>query len=333
MPRALVCSELGDEDRLRVVDDWPGQACGDGQVRIAMHTTSVNFPDTLIIRGLYQMKPELPFVPGSEGAGVITEVGGGVEGLTVGDRVLTLMGNGAFTTEVVASTPPWQVLRIPDAMSWEDAAAFNMTYGTAYHALHRRGSTRPGEVVLVTGAAGGCGLAAVQIAKAMGARVIAVAGGDEKTALAAANGADATIDHRTTPSITERVREVTDGHGADVVFDTVGGADVRDLLRAMAWNGRFLVVGFAGGEIPTIRTNQTILKSISVVGIAYGMSAILDPVANREDFDQLFAWYVEGAVRPHIGHRFPFDRAADAIRVVSERRALGKVVVEMTEHP
>jgi NADPH2:quinone reductase len=330
MVRALVCSELGGEELLEVREDWPTRACSDGQLRVDVRAASVNFPDTLVIRGLYQYKPELPFVPGNECAGVVTEVGGSLGGFSVGDRVLTLLGTGAFASEVVVSTPPSQVMRISGSMSWEDAASFNLTYGTAIHGLHRRGRLQPDEVVLVTGAAGGCGLAAVQIAKAMGAFVIAVAGGDEKVALAKNSGADAAIDHRQVGSIAEQVRTVTGGRGADVVFDTVGGADVRDLLRAMAWNGRFLVVGFAAGEIPTFRANQTILKSISIVGVAYGASAIADPAANREDFDQLFAWYERGLVRPHIGHRFDLDHAADAIRVVTERRALGKVVVNVS---
>jgi NADPH:quinone reductase len=330
MPRALVCSELGGEELLQVRYDWPAPSCESGQVRIDVRAASVNFPDTLVIRGLYQHKPQLPFVPGSECSGVVSEVGSAVTDLAVGDRVLSLLGTGAFASEVVVTTPPMQVLRIPDSMAWDDAAALNLTYGTAIHGLHRRAATRAGDVVLVTGAAGGCGLAAVQVAKAMGATVIAVAGGEQKVALAAANGADATIDHHEGGSIAERVREFTGDHGADVVFDTVGGADVRDLLRAMAWNGRFLVVGFASGEIPTFRANQTILKSISIIGVAYGASAIVDPASNRADFDQLFAWYEAGLVRPHIGHRFTLEAAAEAIEVVTQRRALGKVVVQVT---
>jgi NADPH2:quinone reductase len=287
MARALVCKELGGEDLLEVREDWPAGPCGADQVRIDVRAASVNFPDTLVIRGLYQLKPELPFVPGSECSGVVSEVGSRVTELAVGDRVLALLGAGAFATEVLVATPPSQVLRIPDSMPWDDAAALNLTYGTAIHGLRRRADLR------------------------------------------AANGADATIDHQAGGSIAARVREITDDHGADVVFDTVGGADVRDLLRAMAWNGRFLVVGFAGGEIPTFRANQTILKSISIVGVAYGASAIFEPASNRADFDQLFAWYRDGLIRPHIGHRFTLDSAADAIRVVTQRRALGKVVVEM----
>jgi len=243
--------------------------------------------------------------------------------------VLTICGSGAFATEVVATPPSQQVHRIPDEMSFDEAACFNMTYGTGIHGLLRRGGLRAGESVVVLGASGGCGSAAVQIAKAAGATVIAVAGGAEKCELARGLGADVVLDHLTLGSLSEAVKEHTDGRGVDVVFDTVGGPDAREPLRSLAWNGRYLVIGFASGDIPTIKANQAILKSISIVGVAYGMSAILDPKANVEDFSQLFDWYRQGRVTPVIGHRFPLADTAEAMRVVFERRALGKVVVEM----
>jgi len=326
--RALVCTAIGGEEHLQVHGDWPSEPCGAGQVRIDVAAASVNFPDVLIIRDLYQMKREPPFVPGNECAGVITEVGADVAGLEVGDRVLALMGTGAFADEAVVATPPMQVHRIPDEMPFDDAAAFNLTYGTAGIGL-RRGELRPGETVLVLGAAGGCGSAAIQIGKALGATVIAVAGGHEKVALCETLGADHVIDHETVGSLSTAVKELTGGRGADVLFDTVGGPDVRDLLRCLGWNGRYLVVGFAGGDVPTIRLNQTILKSLSVVGVAYGASAILDPAGNRALFDQLFSWYRDGKVRPHIGARFPLADGAAAVRTLGERRAMGKVVIEM----
>ncbi len=214
-------------------------------------------------------------------------------------------------------------------MPFDEAAAFNITYGTAVEGLLRRGGLRAGESVLVLGASGGCGSAAVQVAKAAGATVIAVAGGAEKCALARGLGADVVLDHRETGSLSAAVKEHTDGRGVDVVFDPVGGADVREPLRCLAWYGRYLVIGFAAGDIPVIKVNQTILKCISVVGVAYGMSAIADPVANAADFVQLFGWYRQGLVRPIIGHRFALREAAEAMRVVFERRALGKVVIEM----
>jgi len=326
--RALVCTKLGGEDFLEVQDDWPSEPCGPGQVRIQVTAASVNFPDTLIIRDLYQIKKEPPFVPGNEAAGVVVEVGASVEGLAVGDRVLALTGTGAFAEELVVSTPPMQVHRIPDEMPWDEASALNLTYGTAALGLER-GQVQPGETVLVIGAAGGCGSAAVQIAKAMGATVIAVAGGPEKIALCKELGADHAIDHQTTEALSTAVKEVTAGRGVDVVFDNVGGGDVREYLRSLAWNGRYLVVGFAGGEVPKVGLNQTILKSISLIGVAYGASAIIDPAANQQRFARIFEWYRSGKVRPHIGHRFPLDQGADAVRVVTERRAMGKTVIEI----
>jgi NADPH2:quinone reductase len=325
---AAVCTELSGEGAVEV-GPWALPPLGPGAVRIDVRAASVNFPDVLIVRGLYQQRAEPPFVPGNECAGVVTEVGADVEGLAVGDRVLALVGSGAFATEVLATPPFQQVHRIPDEMPFDAAAAFDLTYGTSYHGLVRRGQLRAAESVLVLGASGGCGSAAVQIAKATGATVVAVAGGEAKVALARSLGADVVLDHQQLGSLSEAVKEATGGRGVDVVFDTVGGADVREPLRSLAWAGRYLVVGFAGGEIPTIKANQTILKGISVVGVAYGMSAILDPAANREDFAQLFDWYRQGLVTPAIGHRFPLAQAADAMRVVFERRALGKVVVEM----
>jgi NADPH:quinone reductase len=326
--RALVCTKLGGEEFLEVQDDWPSEPCGPGQVRIQVTAASVNFPDTLIIRDLYQLKKEPPFVPGNEAAGVVIEVGGAVQGLAVGDRVLALTGTGAFAEELVVSTPPMQVHRIPDEMPWDEASALNLTYGTAALGLER-GEVRPDDTVLVTGAAGGCGSAAVQIAKAMGATVIAVAGGAEKVALCKELGADHAIDHRTTESLSIAVKELTGGRGVDVLFDNVGGADVREYLRCLAWNGRYLVVGFAGGEVPKVGLNQTILKSISLIGVAYGASAIIDPAANQQRFGRIFEWYRAGKVRPHIGHRFPLEQGADAVRVVTDRQAMGKVVIEI----
>ena len=282
-----------------------------------------------MVRGLYQARPEPPFVPGTEGAGVITELGSDVSGLAVGDRVLAVLGSGAFATEVAATPPFQQVHRIPDDMPWDEAAACNLTYGTGIHGLLRRGGLGAGESALVLGAGGGCGSAAVQIAKAAGATVIAVAGGEDKCELARRLGADIVLDHQVVTPLSAAVKEATGGRGVDVVFDTVGGSDVREPLRCLAWNGRYLVIGFAAGEIPLIKANQTILKGISIVGVAYGMSAVADPVANAKDFKQLFTWYRQGLVRPAIGHRFALADAAQAMRVVFERRALGKVVIEM----
>jgi len=327
MTTAAVCTSLEGEDSIEI-QEWTTLPLGPKSVRIAVKTASVNFPDALMIRGLYQVRLEPPFVAGSECAGVIVEIGPEVTEFAVGDRVLALTGSGAFATEIVA-TPPTQIHRIPDEMPFDHAAAFNLTYGTGIHGLLRRGALRPGESVLVLGAAGGCGSAAVQIAKAAGAKVVAVAGGEAKCDLARRLGADFVFDHQVIESLSGSVKDVTDGRGVDVVFDTVGGPDAREMLRCLAWNGRYLVVGFASGDIPVIKANLTILKSVSVVGVAYGMSAILDPAANRQDFEQLFSWYGQGHVTPAISHHFPLAEAGAAIRTVSERKVLGKVVLEM----
>ena len=269
--KALVCPELGGEEVLRIEELEP-RDCGPKDVRIAVRAASVNFPDTLVIRGEYQYKYDPPFVPGHESSGTVTEVGASVDGLAVGDRVLAMTGIGAFASEVVA-TPPRndQVFRIPDAMGWDEAAAFDLTYGTAIQGLSRRGKLEAGESVLVLGAAGGTGSAAIQVAKAMGAYVIGAAGGAEKLAIAEQCGADAVVDYRE-EGLSARVKELTGGAGVDVVFDPVGGTDFREYLRCLAWNGRYLVVGFAAGDIPSIGLNLILLKSVSIVGVAYGAS-------------------------------------------------------------
>jgi NADPH2:quinone reductase len=325
---ALVCPELGGEEVLRV-EELPSQECGPGAVRIAVHAASVNFPDTLVIRGEYQYKYDPPFVPGHESSGTVTDVGTGVDGFAVGDRVLAMTGIGAFASEVVA-TPPRrdQVFRIPDAMGWYEAAAFNLTYGTAIHGLSRRGRLQAGESVLVLGAAGGTGSAAIQVAKAMGAYVIGAAGGADKLAIAEQCGADAVVDYRE-EGLSARVKELTGGVGVDVVFDPVGGGDFREYLRCLAWDGRYLVVGFAAGEIPSIGLNLILLKSASFVGVAYGASARVDPAANAENFEQLFRWYDDGLLKPVIGHHFPLEQGAEALRVVTNRGALGKVIIDI----
>ncbi len=329
--RAVVCTRLAGEDGLDVTSTHPEPGpLEPDRVRIAVREASVNFPDVLVTRGEYQIKPPLPFVLGNECAGDVVAVGADVTGFAVGDRVLALTGIGAFAEVVDVRPGVHQVFRIPDAMTYEQGAAFDLTFGTAGHGLIQRGHLQAGETVLVTGAAGGCGTAAISIAVALGARVIASAGGAEKCALARQLGADETIDHTALQgdrALSARVKELTGGRGVDVVFDNVGAQqgsdDVRDLLRCLAWNGRYLVVGFAGGGIPRVALNQTILRSISLVGVAYGASAIVDPAANRA----LFALFEEGRIAPHIGATFPFEQAADAVRTLRDRKALGKTVI------
>jgi NADPH:quinone reductase len=325
--RAVVCPRLGDEGVLRI-EESESVSCGPDEVRVQVHAAAVNFPDCLMIRGEYQLRRQPPFIPGHECAGVIVETGSAVQDLAVGDRVMVLSGIGAFATEVVATAGAGRITRIPEEMSFEQAAGFTLTYGTAMHALRRRAAVAAGETVLVLGAAGGCGSAAVQIARALGATVIAAAGGPEKCALAAALGANQTIDYLA-EQLSPAVRLHTANSGADVVFDPVGGADIRDRLRALAWNGRYLVVGFAGGGIPTLPLNLTLLKSISIVGVAYGASVLAEPGITTADMHALLEWYRQGLVTPHIGHRLPLESAAEAMRIVSGRRARGKVVLEV----
>lgn len=324
--RAIVCPALGDESVLRLTE-VPAPACGPDEVRIRVRAAAVNFPDCLIIRGQYQFRAEPPFIPGHECAGEVLETGADVRGFAPGDRVLALTGTGAFADEAVTKAGGSRVYRIPDLMPWEHAAGFLLTYGTAMHALHRRAALLPGESVLVLGAAGGCGSAAVQVAKAMGATVLAAAGGPGKCALAAAMGADYVIDYLD-ESVGTAVRDRT-GRGVDVVFDPVGGSDIREPLRAMARNGRYAVVGFAAGAIPTVSLNQTILRSVSLVGVAYGASIVAEPDTAAADMSTLLAWYGKGLIEPHVGDRCPLHAAGDALRIVYERRARGKVVLDV----
>ncbi len=324
--RAWVCTALTGEDSL-AFQEQPAPDCGPGQVLVRTRCVALNFPDVLITRGKYQFKLEPPFVPGSELAGDVLAVGEGVTDVAVGDRVLAMTGFGAFTEEALVAPPLQQVMRIPERMSYEDAAAFNMTYGTAMHALHQRGRLQHGESVLVLGAAGGCGSAAVQIAKAMGATVIAGASTAEKCALARDFGADEVINYRES-DLRDAVMALTDNKGVDVVFDPVGDDLFKPALRCVGWNGRYLVIGFAGGEIPQVGINYTILKSLSIVGVAYGVSAINDPAMNAGNFEQLFAWYEQGLLRPHIGRTFPCEGLPDALRDMHAGNALGKTVVQ-----
>jgi len=326
----VVCTALTGEDGLEI-QELPDRPLEVGEIRIAVRAASVNYPDVLVTRGEYQARAEPPFVVGSECAGEVIELGSGVTGFAPGDRVFALVGLGAFATEVIARPGQAQVFRLPDSMSWADATSFNLTYGTAYHGLIRRGGLVAGETVAITGAAGGCGSAAVQVARAAGAgTVIAIAGGTAKCELSERLGADVVIDHTATADYSGEVREATASFGVNVFFDPVGGADIRPALRSLAWGGRYLMIGFAGG-IPVVRLNQTILRNISLVGVAYGASALADPESNAKDWDQLFRWYAEGKVKPAVGEVYPLARGIEALRAVRDRRAVGKVVIEMPE--
>lgn len=323
--KAVVCREFGLPERLSI-EEIPSPAAEAGQVVVTVKAAGVNFPDVLIIQGKYQFQPPIPFSPGSEIAGIVKEVGEGVNGFKPGDSVIALPGFGGFAEEVACA--PHQLIPLPGGMDFPTAAAFTMTYGTSHYALRDRGGLRPTETLVVLGAAGGVGLAAVEIGKALGARVIAAASSEEKLAVCRSRGADETIDY-TTEDLKNRIKELTGGNGADVVYDPVGGSYSEPALRAMGWGGRYLVIGFAAGEIPRIPLNLPLLKSCSIVGVYWGVFAMREPERNQELLAELFGWHREGKIAPLVSARYPLERAAEALSEVMERRAHGKLVLVM----
>lgn len=323
--RAIICPEPGPLSalELREVDDpTPGK----GEVLIDVAAAGVNFPDVLIVQGLYQFKPPGAFSPGGEVAGVVSAIGEGVDGIAVGDRVAAVIPWGGFAEKVCA--PVGALVPIPDGMDPETAAAFNLTYATALHALRDRAALQPGETVLVLGAAGGVGLASIDVAKAMGARVIAAASSPEKLAACTAAGADAVIDYHA-EDLKTRAKALTGGKGADVVVDPVGGPYSEPALRATAWRGRFLVIGFAAGDIPKIPLNLTLLKGCAVVGVFWGSFVAREPAAHARNQAQLAAWFTAGELKPLISARYPLERAVEALEALAGRHARGKLVVTM----
>ncbi|MDX8443347.1 NADPH:quinone oxidoreductase family protein [Mesorhizobium australafricanum] len=323
--RAIVCSELGPPERLKL-ETLSDVLPGPGQVLVAVEAAGVNFPDTLIIEGKYQIKPEVPFSPGGELSGVVKCVGADVEGFAPGDPVMAMTAYGAFREEVVVNASV--LMKRPTSMDAVVAAGFTMTYGTSMHALKQRAGLRPGETLLVLGAGGGVGLAAVEIGKAIGARVIAAASSAEKLAAARAAGADELVNY-SEQSLKDRVKELTGGSGADVVYDPVGGELFEQALRATAWEGRVLVVGFASGMIPKPPVNLALLKGCSIVGVFFGGFHARQPDDNRRNFDELFEFHKAGLLKPLIDHTMPLERAAEALRLVSERKVIGKIVLLM----
>ncbi|MGE5333912.1 MAG: NADPH:quinone oxidoreductase family protein [Nitrososphaerota archaeon] len=321
--RAVICKSYGPPENL-VVEELDPLTPGRGQVVIGVKACGVNFPDTLIIQGLYQFKPPLPFSPGSEVAGIIKEVGAGVERVKPGDHVISLAPYGSFAEEVVAEADA--VIPMPDALDFDVAASFAMTYGTDIHALKDRAHLQPGETLLVLGAAGGIGLAAVELGKVLGARVIAAASSEEKLAICRQYGADATINY-TSEDLKERVKALTNGRGVDVVVDPVGASYSEPALRSMAWNGRFLVIGFTTGEIPRIPLNLPLLKGCSIVGVFWGSFTVRDPQHSQENLRQLLGWLQDGTLKPRISARYPLEQAADALNDITHRRVTGKTVL------
>ena len=321
--KAVLCKQHGLPDTL-VVEDVPALKAGPGQVVVGVKAAGVNFPDVLIIQGKYQFKPEPPFSPGGEVAGVITQLGAGVHGVKLGDRVIASSTFGGFAQELVTDAD--RLIPMPDAMDFVPASAFVLTYGTSYHALKDRAQLKSGETLLVLGASGGVGLAAVQIGKAMGAHVIAAASSDAKLSVCKDNGAHELINYAQ-EDLRARIKASTDGRGVDVVYDPVGGAYSELALRDTAWNGRFLVVGFAAGDIPKVPLNLALLKGCSIVGVFWGAFTRNQPEVNRRNNQELLQMYLDGKVKPHIHATYPLERAAEALNEVMHKRVSGKVVL------
>jgi NADPH2:quinone reductase len=329
--KALLSTRIGPPEELEYADA-PDPVAGEGEVVIAVKAAGVNFPDALIIEDKYQFKPERPFAPGGEIAGVVESVGAGVTNVKVGQRVIGSLGWGGMAQKVKAQAA--RVLPIPDNMPFDEASAFILTYGTSYYGLKDRGQLKAGETLLILGAAGGVGVAAIELGKAMGARVVGAVSSEEKAAFAKAAGADATVIYppgafakEQSKALSEDFKKVTGG-GADVIYDAVGGDYCEPALRAMNWNGRYLVIGFPAG-IPTPPLNLTLLKSSSIVGVFWGASTAREPELHKGNVRDLFKLYSEGKVKPRISARYPLREGGKAIRALMDRTATGKLVVTM----
>lgn len=307
-----------------VVDELPEPSAGAGEVLVDVKAAGLNFPDVLLSYGKYQFRPEPPFILGGEAAGVVTAVGDGVTSVKPGDRVATWMIHGTFAERVVV--PELACVKVPERVSFETAAATLLTYATTYHALVDRAAMKPGETLLVLGAAGGVGTAAVELGKVLGGRVIACASTAEKLAFCKEHGADDGIDYAK-EDLKARAKELTKGNGADVVYDPVGGGLSEAALRSIAWEGRFLVVGFASGEIPKIPLNLALLKGCQICGVFWGSFAMRDPAKNRANGARIFQWIEEGKLRPHVDGVYPFADAKEALLRMERREVKGKLVL------
>jgi NADPH2:quinone reductase len=323
MPKAVVCRELGPPERLRL-ESFTSVPLKPGEVRVAIHAAGINFPDILMAAGQYQLKPELPFTPGVEAAGEVIEISA-ADGVAVGDRVIVKMRHGAYADEAVVT--PSQLVPLPSTFDHAEGATFLAAHGTAYHALIDRGRLQPGETLLVHGAGGGVGLAAVEMGKMLGATVIAAASSEEKLAVAQSRGADHLVLYQREP-FREVIKRVTDGRGVDVVFDPVGGEIFENSLRCIAWGARVLVIGFTGG-IGLARTNLLLIKGASVLGVRAGEAARRNPALGEARIKALVEWAEAGKIRPNISHRLPLEDFAKAMRLLTDRKAIGRVALMM----
>jgi len=324
MPKAVVCHELGPPERLRL-ETFASKPLAAGQVRVAIRAAGINFPDILMAAGEYQLKPELPFTPGVEAAGDVVEVDGAATDVAVGDRVIVKMRHGAYTDEAVVAAS--QLTPLPANFDYAEGATFLAAHGTAYHGLIDRGQLRAGEVLLVHGAGGGVGLAAVEMGKMLGATVIAAASSEDKLAVAQARGADHLVLYAR-ESFRDAVKRLTEGRGADVVFDPVGGAVFEESMRCIAWGARLLVIGFTGG-IGLARTNLLLIKGASVLGVRAGEAVRKNPALGEVRLKSLLEWAVAGKIRPNVSHRLPLEDYATAMRLLIDRKAIGRVALVM----
>lgn len=323
--RAVLCKSLDGPSGL-AIEEMPDPVAGPGEVVVTVKAAALNFFDTLIIAGKYQVKPPLPFSPCGEIAGIVDSVGPGVSDWQAGQRVLAYLGHGGARERVVVTAD--QLVAIPDAVSFEVASGLAIIYGTAIHGLRDRGALRAGERIAVLGASGGAGLAALQVAKLMGARVIAVASSEEKLAVCRAHGADETVS-TTTPDLKAALRALSDGQGVDVIYDCVGGAHAEPAFRALAWQGRYLVVGFASGEIPRLPLNLFLLKGASAVGVFWGEAVRRDPVGHRQNLNYVLEAVAAGRLAPRIQCVLPLERIGDGLELLRRRDVIGKVVLSL----
>ena len=324
--QALICKAFGSTDDL-VIEEVDDPVAESGQVLVDIQAAGLNFPDILVIAGQYQQKTPPPFIPGNEAAGVVSAVGEGVSRYSVGDKVIVMLRGGAFAEKCAVDEN--LVFPLPEQLNFEQGAGFSITYCTSYHALKQSANIQPGETLLVLGAAGGVGTTAIEIGKAMGARVIAAASDNEKLEFAKSVGADELINYTDT-SLNDAVKEITDGAGADVVYDPVGGELAQQALRATAWHGRYLVIGFASGEIPKFPANLPLLKEASIVGVWWGTWSAKNPREQMKNIQEMAAMIADGRLTPKVTAEYPLDKFKEAFRSISERKVMGKIVFTLT---
>lgn len=322
--KAVICKEHGMADKLSLAEDWPAPEVGDSDVLIDVRAGGLNFPDVLMMQGKYQTQPDMPFVTGGECAGVVAAVGDKVTRVKPGDKVIAMVGHGAFAEQVAANE--MVVFPMPEGLSFEQAAGVGITYFTSYHALVQRANIQPGETLLVLGAAGGVGVTAIELGKLLGAKVIAAASTDEKLELCKQLGADEVINY-SEGSLKDKLKALTGGKGVDVVYDPVGGDYAEPALRSMAWKGRYLVIGFASGPIPKIPLNLALLKGCAIVGVFWGRFTMEEPEVNLANIQALWKYFAEGNLKPVVTDLFPLAQYEDAYNCMIERRARGKVIL------